>query len=394
MRILILHNAYAQAGGEDRVVAAESAALRARGHEVHLCLRESAALNASPLRGAAETLLTMGNPDASRELGQVLARVQPELVHVHNLFPRWGLAALRTLARARLPVVQTLHNFRWLCAPATLLRDGHDCRLCARGDFTNAVRYACMRRSHAISAAYALALATNRKTALAERTVARFICVSAFVRDVHRAAGFGGDKLAIKGHFLAQLPPSRGAGDGSLIFIGRLSTEKGLHILLRALGQLPDVTLKIAGDGPERAALEREFANVLPRVRFLGQLPHARLLEELCASSVCVVPSLGSETFGLSALEALACARPVVASDAGGLPELVRHGENGFIVPRGDPTALAERLRFLLAHPETASALGRAGRTEVERSHLAAANLERLEAIYAEAIQVADRHHA
>ena len=88
----------------------------------------------------------------------------------------------------------------------------------------------------------------------------------------------------------------------------------------------------------------------------------------------------------VAALEALACARPVVVSDAGGLPELVRHGETGFIVPRGDAAALAERLRFLLAHPKTASALGRAARAEVERSHLAAPNLARLEAIYAEAM--------
>lgn len=392
VRILILHNAYAHVGGEDRVVAAESAALRARGHEVQLCIRDSAALHASKLRGAAETLLTLHNPDASRELERALSELRPDLVHVHNLFPRWGLSALRSLARTRVPVVQTLHNFRWLCAPAIRLRDGHDCALCERGNFESAVRFACMHKSRAVSAAYALALSLNRKTGLAEESVARFICVSEFVRDVHVAAGFPVKKLVVKGHFLEQLPKASEHDDGTILFAGRLSREKGLSVLLRALAEAPGLTLKVAGDGPERAELTRSLSrDVAARVRFLGMLPRARLLEELAISRACVVPSLGSETFGLSALEALAVARPVIASDAGGLPELVKHGVTGWVVARGDVEALAERLRWLAAHPAEARALGRTGRALVADRYLAGPNMEQLEHIYADAIAHAQR---
>ncbi len=389
MRILLVHNAYAQAGGEDTVVRAELEGLRARGHEVQLLGRDSKELFDAPLRGAAETLCTVANPEAARQLSRALTELRPDVVHLHNLFPRWGLSVLRTLHARGTPTVQTLHNFRWLCAPATFLRDGADCRRCATGNFASAVRFGCMRRSRVVSAAYALALAANRASGLAERAVARFICVSEFVRTLHREAGFDPAKLVVKGHFVTHAPGALGPGDGSVIYAGRLSAEKGLGTLWRALPLLPDVTLKIAGDSPERAQLEADLAQ-LParraRVIFLGRLTREALLRELQQSSVCVVPSLGSETFGLSALEALACGCPVVATDAGGLPELVQHGQNGFVVPRGDASALARQLRWLLERPEAARALGRAGHALVERAYLPAANLERLEGIYRDAM--------
>lgn len=386
MRILILHNAYAQRGGEDVVVAAEADALRARGHEVFTLIKESAELHHAKARGAMETLLTVHNPAAARELTSALCTLRPDVVHVHNLFPRWGLSALRTLQRESMPTVQTLHNFRWLCAPATLLRDGADCRLCAGGNFASAVRYACMHQQRVVSAAYATALTVNRASRLAERAVHSFVCVSSFVRKQYLDAGFATDKLQVKGHFVDSAPGPDGKGDGSIFYAGRMSAEKGLAVLLRAMTFLPHAILKVAGEGPERASLEAALTSERARVRFLGRLPHESLLSELRRSSVCVVPSLGSETFGLTALEAFACGRPVVASAAGGLPELVHDGVNGFLVPRADPAALADRIGWLLEHPEAARAFGAAGQALVERAHLPAPNMELLESIYRHAI--------
>lgn len=390
MRVLILHNAYATRGGEDAVVAAESELLAANGHEVRLCIRDSRDLHASKLRGALETLATPWNPDAAHALERALEEFQPELVHVHNLFPRWGLSTLGLLARRKLAVVQTLHNFRWLCAPATQLRDGHECTRCARGDFRSAVTFNCMPQGRAVSAAYALALAANRAQGLAERLVQRFVCVSEFVREAHLAAGFPAQKLVVKGHFVASAPGADGPGDGSVIYAGRLSEEKGVAVLLRALALLPGVGLKIAGEGDQRSALEAGLSPALrARVHFLGRLTREALDQELARSSVCVVPSLANESFGLAALEAFARGRPVVASRAGGLPELVRDGENGWLVPRGDVAALAERVGWLLAHPAEAQAFGGAGRRLVERHYLPAPNRCRLEEIYAQAVALA-----
>ena len=391
MRILIVHNHYAQRGGEDAVVESEARALRARGHEVHLLTRDSLALHQAPLQGAAETLLASGNPQAAYVLDRTLRDTQPEVVHLHNLFPRWGLAALTTLEKRRVPVVQTLHNSRWLCVPATFLREGRDCRLCARGNFWSAVRFACMRDQRLISAAYAAALARNRARGLAERVVDRFVCVSSFVREAHLAAGFASHKLVIKGNFVEAALGSEGPGDGSVIFVGRLSEEKGITTLVQASQLLPGVTVKIVGEGPARGQLEAACARSAARIVMLGRLTREVLQREVQRSSVCVVPSAGSETFGLSALEAFACARPVVATDAGGLPELVRDGENGWIVPRGDAAQLAARVRWLLEDPESAQSFGRAGRALVQRAYLPASNMATLEAIYAAAIAA---HHA
>jgi glycosyltransferase involved in cell wall biosynthesis len=394
VRILILHNAYAVRGGEDVVVDNEARALRARGHDVHTLIRDSAELHESPLRGAVETLLTAHNPAAARELVSKLRALRPDVVHVHNLFPRWGLSALRTLLEHAVPTVQTLHNFRWLCAPATLLRDGADCRLCVRGNFTSAVRYACLHDRRVVSAAYATALSLNRVSRLAERAVGRFVCVSSFVRQVYADAGFAPGKLVIKGHFVDSAPGAEGSGDGSVLYAGRMSPEKGLSVLLRALCSLPEVTLKVAGEGPERAGLEAGLGPAQTRVRFLGRLSREQLRAELRRSSVCVVPSIGSETFGLTVLEAMACGRPVVATDAGGLPELVRDGVNGWVVPRADPVALADRVRWLLEHPEAARAFGASGQACVERAHLPAPNMEVLESIYRDVVADERRQRA
>lgn len=386
MRILVLHNAYAQPGGEDAVVQAEVDGLRARGHHVQLLMRDSKQLHTAPLRGAAETLLTVANVAAGAELGRVLREFRPEVVHIHNLFPRWGLAVLRVLERARVPVVQTLHNFRWLCAPATFLRDGHDCRRCAEGSFLDALRFSCMKQGRLVSAAYALALTTNRVNGLAERVVSRFVCVSEFVRRCYAEAGFARPKLRVNGHFISHAPGPDGPGDGSAIYAGRLSPEKGTAMLARALTHLPGITLKVAGDGSDRQALELIASRGPGRTLFLGRLSREALQAEVRRSSVCVVPSTGSETFGLAALEAFACGRPVVATDSGGLPELVQDGHTGWVVPRGDAEALAMRVRWLLDHPERARSFGRAGLALARGSYSPSARLATLEATYQDAL--------
>lgn len=381
MRIMVLHHFYAQAGGEDAVVEAEARALQSRGHEVRLLARRSAQ---RPLGGALDALRAAENRGARRELARELDAFRPDVVHAHNLLPGWGFGVLRELIQRRQPAVQTQHNFRWLCAKATLLRDGQDCGLCAGGDFWPALRYACYRDSRILSAAYGRALGQVRRQGLVERAFQRLICVSGYVARTMAASGFDPARLGVKGHFVQEAPGSEGEGDGRVLFVGRLAEEKGFDVLANAALLLPGLQLSVVGEGPARARWEERLG---PRAHWLGSLGRSELMARMRRSSACVVPSLGTETFGLVAMEAQACGIPVIVSDAGGLPERVRPGVDGWVFPKGDHAALAARLRGLLADPVQARSMGQAGLQKVRHELDAGSNMSSLETIYGQAIQ-------
>lgn len=378
MRILQLHHYYAERGGEDAVVDAERGALAARGHEVRLLSRSSRDL---PLGGALAAVAVSRNLAAAAELEKALDEFRPDVVHAHNLFPGWGLAALEVLIKRRQKAVQTLHNFRWLCAKATLLRDGQDCRLCAEGDFWSATKYACFRDSRVLSSFYGRALAANRRGHVAERAFGRMICVSDFVKRTHESSGFGKGLLTVKGHFCQETPGSLG-DDGSIVFVGRLAEEKGFAVLAEALLSLPQARVTVIGEGPERESWESRLGG---RASFRGRLDHEELGLILQQARMLVAPSLGTETFALAAMEAMACAKPVVCSDAGGLPELVQDGKTGYVVPRGDARALGLKIARLLKDKALAARLGKAGLKRVKGACLEDASMAALEKIYAQA---------
>jgi glycogen(starch) synthase len=162
----------------------------------------------------------------------------------------------------------------------------------------------------------------------------------------------------------AAVPPARRSG---VLFVGRLHRQKGLDTLIRALPLLPAATtVTLAGDGPERGALERLASDlgVGDRVTVTGFLPHRDVPALLAGADVVVLPSRYEE-LGTALVEAMAAGRPVVASRVGGIPELVRDGVDGLLVPPGDPVALAAAIDRLLGDRRLAARLGASGRTRV-----------------------------
>lgn len=157
--------------------------------------------------------------------------------------------------------------------------------------------------------------------------------------------------------------PTGGAG---ILYVGRLHPQKGLDTLVRAAALLPGVPVTLAGDGPERAALEQLAGQlgVAGRVLVTGFRPHREVPALLAAADVVVLPSRYEE-LGTALVEAMAAGRPVVASAVGGIPELVRDGVDGLLVPPGEPVALATAVEKLLADPDLAAALGASGRARV-----------------------------
>ncbi len=311
---------------------------------------------ASPTR---RFLATFGDTPIERAFGRVLDESRPDLVHVQHMM---GLPAalLDTLHRRRIPTVITLHDYWWVCANAQLVTN-YDQSICAgpRRDWFN-----CSRCALARGGADALRLAApgvSPLLAVRERILrsgleraTRIIAPTEFVKTWYAAHGLRDAPVAVLPHGIeppanvgAQEPrdPS-GLTHARFAYIGGLTWQKGVHVLIEAFNRLPaGPELWIAGDesaDPAYAASLR--ANAGPGVRFFGALTHAQVWDMLGQVDVVAVPSLWYETFSLIAHEAFAAGRPVIASGLGALAEVVRDGVDGLSAPPGDVDAWAGRV--------------------------------------------------
>lgn len=384
MTILLVHNRYRLRGGEDRVFDAECALLEARGHRVIRYVEDNARIAAmSRLRLAAAALW---NHRAYRELRALMARERPSLVHFHNTFPLLSAAALRAARDAGVPAVETLHNYRLACPNGLLWRSGRPCRDCVGRAFPwPGVRHACYRRSRAATLAAALAIAARKVSGAWHDGVEAYIVLSSMARSVLLAAGVPERKIVVKPNFVDPDPgPGNGSG-GYAVYLGRLSEEKGVRVLLEAWSRLSGAPrLIVAGDGPLAGEVRRHAGRGGVEVRgAVGQDEAYALLRE---AILLVVPSLCYEGCPMVVLEAFAAGTPVVASDLGGLAELVTPGSTGWLVPAGDSAALARLLEAALAHPDALASMRRQARRAYEERYTGEAGYRQLMGIYRRAV--------
>ncbi len=397
--VLGANNYHYLRGGSERAFLELGRLLAARGHRVaHL---STAHPRNEPAPGAAafvppNELAQPGPLDvvrfhysrpAARALAGLLRTERVDVAHLHIYYGQLTPSILAPLARAGVPIVQTLHEYKPLCPVHTLLSQGKPCEACAGRHFWRALPRRCNRGSLArtavnVSEAY-LARALG-----ADARVARFVAVSEFVRAKMLQHGFAPERVVTVPNFVdaRALEPGQGAGE-HVLFAGRLEAYKGVFTLLAAAAEARALPVLFAGDGPARAELERRIeAQALAHVRVLGFQAPAALAALVRTSRCVVVPSLSYETFGLIALEALAHGRAVIASRIGALPELVVEGVNGFLVPPGDAVALAERLRWIAAHPGDSQELGARGRARALERHTPDEYYARLTAVYRELV--------
>ena len=326
---------------------------------------------------------------AAAGIDQAVRRFRPDVAHLHLIHHQLSPSILRPLARHAVPVVMTLHDFKLACPTYHFLDKGNLCEACLGGKFQNAVLRRCKNGSLLESALVAGELALHTWFR-AYGPVQIFICPSRFIAAKMTEAGVFPDRLRVLRHF-AEVPPldDTPARQG-LLFAGRLSKEKGVDVLIEAVGLMgPQATLDVAGDGPEREGLVRLAERLAPgRVRFLGRLSKAELQPRLLAAAVLVIPSRFYENQPMIVLEAFGAGLPVVGSDLGGIHELIDPGVDGLLVPPAAPRPLAAALTELLSDPGRARRMGRAGRAKVERDHSVDDHLLGLETLYAEAAKL------
>ncbi len=386
MKILLLHNRYQHSGGEDVVVEQERAMLAGRGHDVRLLAANNDAIQGMimRLRTATEAFYSLSS---KRRLEAELQNFEPDVVHAHNLFPVLSPSVLYACAQRNVPVVQTLHNYRLLCPAAALFRDGSVCEQCLGRRFAwPGVWHGCYRGSRMGTLVVATLLAFHRVLGTSDKTVARYITLSEFARRKLGKGGLPAFKLLVKPNFLDPDPgPGQGEG-GYVLFVGRLSPEKGIEILLRAwrLGGA-GLPLKIVGSGPMEEQC-REAAHQNQLIEYLGSKPPDEVYALMGSAQALVVPSLCYEGHPRTIVEAFSKATPVVASRLGSVEELVEHGRTGLHFTAGDSDALAERINWLAAHDAEAKRMRIEARREYETKYTADRNYLLLIEAYQQAI--------
>lgn len=385
LRILVVHNRYQQYGGEDSVVDAETRLLETAGHAVERLIVDNDAIT-SPLGSAAAALLATYNPFSRRDLARVLAARRPSVVHVHNVFPRLSPSIFEACRDAGVPSVLTLHNFRIGCANGFLVRDGRPCELCLGGSTLPAIQYRCYRGSLAGSATLAAMIAFHRRVGTWSSKVDRLIALTDFSRGKLIEAGASAERTVVKPNFMFDpLDGIDGIGPETTppvvprgLYVGRLSAEKGVGLLVEAWREL-ETPLTIAGTGPLEATLK---AAARGPVDFAGQRNRTQILGDFAAASYVVVPSVWYENFPMTVVEAMAMGKPVIASDIGALREIVHHGEDGLLFEPGNPAALRAAVRTLTETPGLMAEMGRRARARYLRELTPERNLTMLEAIY------------
>ena len=394
MKILLCHNYYATRAGEAQVVAHEAELLEKHGHQVIRLERDNADIaRMSPAEKLRTFFTSFHNPGVVSEAREIVSLYRPDIAHVHNVFPRISPSLYRTLYSLGVPVVQTFHNFRFLCISGLLFKDGDYCG--GRGNGVKCVTGRCYRDSYIYSAWYAALLAWHRRRGTFLSCIDRYIALNGVTRDIFVKAGFPYDKFVVKPNSASvEDVPHIAEPDDYAVFVGRLSREKDIMTLLEASARVPDLPLIIVGDGPcEDDARDFVRDRGLCHVTFRGKLPPEDCAGIIAGALVTVFPSTCHENCPLTVINSVYLGTPVIGSRTGGMPDFVPEGKAGWLVTPGDVDAWTARLAFVAARPDEAVALRPSTRLFGLGAFGSETNYNRLVDVYRAAMRAAASRH-
>lgn len=377
MKILQVHNFYQRPGGEDVVLYNEGELLRDNGHCVRQLTVSNAILN-HPLTSIFTAAHAAYSWAGRNMVAKALQEVQPDVVHVHNFFPVLTPSIYDACHAASVPVVQTLHNYRILCAAAHLYRNGTPCETCLSASPYQAVLHRCYRNSRLASLARMIDF--HRRKDTWNRLVDCFIALTNFGKSRFCAGGIRPEKVAVKPNFVPDPgePPEYCGRRTSFLYVGRLSPEKGVATLLAAWRNV-DLPLHVIGDGPMRRNVQEVAGD---RIAFLGQRPAPEVRQAMRSAACLIMPSEWYEGFPVVIAEAYANGLPVIASRLGAMKEVVGDGVTGLHFNPGDAEDLAEKVQWAASHPEEMRAMGRRARQTYEQYYTPQKNYAQLMHVY------------
>lgn len=351
MKILQVHNFYRIRGGECSVVDEENKLLKNAGHEVVQFSRQSQDIDKTSIFNKIKSFINIPfNKSIYNEVINQFKYNKPDVAHIHNVFPLISPSIYSALHDLEIPIVQTLHNYRFLCPNAQFFTKGNICQKCTDTGFKNAFTNRCIRNNYAVSALYATAISRLWRSGVIPGYIDQFIALNNFVSNKMKISGVPNEKISICGNFIAPLASKVVEPKDYILYLGRLSAEKGIHTLLRAVSSLPGVVLKVAGSGPEEEALKSYvLKNSQLQVEFLGHMNGDAKIKLIAEAKCMIVPSEWYENFPISILESLSLGTPVIASDIGGLSDMIVSEKTGLLFKAGDYFQLAECIKKLIS---------------------------------------------
>lgn len=398
MKILLVHNFYGSSApsGENTVFAAEKKLLEEHGHEVSEYTRHSDEIRSQGVWGTLKgALSTPWNPFSRVKIRCIIEREKPDVMHVHNIFPLLSPAIFHSARSSATATVLTLHNYRTLCASGIPMRQGNSCTECI--DLRSALpamRFGCYRQSRLSTWPLTAMIALHRKLGTWQKHVDAFIALTEFQKGLLVQGGLPLDRIHVKPHFYLNppLPQTWNIRGKRVIFIGRLSEEKGVEHLLEAWKNWPGQEapyLDIIGDGPLREKLQSMVQNtgLDKKINFSGQLTFAETQRQLAHSRLLILPSIWFEGFPMVIREAFSLGVPVAASNLGSMPCIVNNGEDGVLFAPGDSKDLLQKVSALWKDQEKLATMAENARKEFESKYTSEANYKILMGIYQKAIE-------
>ena len=282
---------------------------------------------------------------AKKALARMIKDFQPDIIHAHNIYHQLSPSILDAARQAGVPVVMTLHDYKLICPNYQLLNGNQICEKCLTGNFWHCWRTKCFKGSRSQSFLASLEATLHQRWQTYQRGISLFIAPSQFMANKCQAAGWPSDRFRVVINPVPELPVGQRQVSDYFLYVGRLSAEKGVDVLLKALAG-SQYKLKIAGQGPQEQVWRQlvKDLKLTEQVDFLGQQNRQQLAQLLDGAITLTVPSIWYENMPLNVLEALGRGCPVIASRIGGMPEVIHDQVNGWLAEPGDQYSWAKAL--------------------------------------------------
>ena len=379
-RVLMVHNFYQIGGGEHTVFQNEVQLLRDHGHEVVEYTRSNDELKKSKIKLVLSPLSTMWSFRTYREVKKIIKEKKIDVVHCHNTFPLISPSVYYAARKEKVPVIQTIHNFRFLCPNGTFFCDGHICELCREnGNFKEALSHNCYRNSKIQTLVVVAMLKLHRFLGTYRKI--NYIFLTEFNKEKFKdLIDIHGSNVFVKPNFVGEAEgDAHISGSKVFVFAGRLEENKGIKLLLERWSLLPDeFKLHIYGDGTLKEDVEKTAENA-SNIRYFGFQPQEVVLEDLKTACALAFPSVWYEGFPMIIAESFSVGCPVMSTNLGNQGALVRQSKGGALFEPDSEQSFLEAVETLVKENEK---LSRNARAYYEQELNKESNYKRIMEIY------------